>query len=543
MTTSRQLWNEDILREIFSHLAPPTIPLAYSPDERASLAALARCARSSRALHGPALDALWRELNSLWVLLDVFSPSLPAKTEAASDEDPNLQTIPMPHAACVRFHYYARRVRRLVHNAGISKIRRNLQAYLLAELYMHSGKQPLLPNLTYLFWVQSTASDVFDVCSLVSPALRDFHISQIDFHMREGAILPDVDPGPRPDRDMVFGRFIGVLSTIAPGLETLSLNGMVPASAAACASTAFKGLRSFNIVNLAHRGFGVDHDPVLRAAAELPRLRDLSIKLTADDPPLEGDDLEGDYNGFSGLRSLCVHSSLALVPRFLAHVASSELASFDAFLPTPNRCTTFHACLDTLATRFPATLRVVRISGSWAGDLASLARPMVLLAPLLRLRQLEELAIVSRTGVGLSLAPGDVLALARAWPAIRVLKLLYQPVPAALPIDALATLAAHCPALHTLWLASVDLKGACARDLQACPVSPGRGHGLKEIWLAASVGVDVSCAAQFIDRMFPNVDTQRSTFPWHPCQDVFGWESLLRCLQQVKDARIAAAAS
>ncbi|KAI0331053.1 hypothetical protein GY45DRAFT_1345506 [Cubamyces sp. BRFM 1775] len=449
MTASRQLWNEDVLREVFSHLAPPTIPLAYSPDERACLAALARCARSSKALHGPALDALWRELNSLWVLLDVFSPSLRAKTEADATEDINTTTIPMPQAACARFHYYARRVRR------------NLQTYLLAELYMHSGKKPLLPNLTYLFWVQSTASDVFDVCSL------------IDFHMREGAILHDDDAGPRRDRDMV-------LSTIAPALETLSLNGM------------FKSLRSLNIVNLAHRGFGVDHDP----------LRDLAIKLTADDnAPLEEDVPAGDYTGSLGL-----------------------LASFDAFLPTPNRCTTFHACLDTLAARFPATLRVVRISGSWAGDLASLARPM-----------LEELAIVSRTG--------DVLALARAWPAIRVLKLLYQPVPAALPIDALATLAAHCPALHTLWLASVDLKGACMRDLQACPPSPSPGHGLREIWLTASVGVEVTWAAQFIDRMFPNVDTKRSAFPWHPCQDLFGWESLMKSLQQMKDARIAAAAS
>ncbi|KAJ2981209.1 hypothetical protein NUW54_g10901 [Trametes sanguinea] len=72
----RTLWNEDILREIFSHLAVPPTSTTERQDGRV---ALARCARASRVLLEPAVDFLWRELDTLSVLLRILSlvPSLP----------------------------------------------------------------------------------------------------------------------------------------------------------------------------------------------------------------------------------------------------------------------------------------------------------------------------------------------------------------------------------------------------------------------------------------------------------------------------------
>ena len=69
----RQLWNDDILREVLDHLAPTTFPFDKTDDP--GLVALARCARASPVLFEYAVDVLWRQVDSLTVVLNVLSPA------------------------------------------------------------------------------------------------------------------------------------------------------------------------------------------------------------------------------------------------------------------------------------------------------------------------------------------------------------------------------------------------------------------------------------------------------------------------------------
>ncbi|OSD08428.1 hypothetical protein PYCCODRAFT_20328 [Trametes coccinea BRFM310] len=608
MDIHRTLWNEDILREIFSHLATPTTSTTEPHDGRV---ALARCARSSKAFFEPAVDFLWRELDSLSVLLRLPSlappppPCLPSedseglrvsegRQEPLHDDNQELTVVRISHihwpllqlteyprpglqseereeegasedsrkpdhsdgycsgvTAIARVRFYARRIRKLVHHSSPREDVRAAQTATLATLHHQLRGEPLFPKLTALYWAQQSAHDVLDILTLVSPALRQLHISQTASPRQDGRHSAVASSGTQSS---AWCTLIHELSEAAPALETLTLSGNFDASSILCVGE-LKQLRTLTIVNLAQRGFSAGYLSILRSCAALSHLRDFGIKLAVSGSPggpdgvsaLEDDglsELVRDEAGFHSLRSLRVHGSLSLVSRFLSHVASPSLVSFDVMLPLPGRWEDFRACFDALALRFASSLRVVRLSGSWRGDLSSVACPMVVLGSLLHLPHLEELAVISHTGVARALAPADVAAMAKAWPHLRSLKLLYQPVGKPLPIDALAAFAAHCPALHTLWLASVDVRGAEGRELEGCPQSD---HGLVTIWLSGMVASasDVSHwqAARFIDRMFPRVDPRPVELPWHPCRDEPGWERVLHCLREVKAARMAVAAA
>ncbi|KAI0672791.1 hypothetical protein C8Q78DRAFT_680754 [Trametes maxima] len=524
---NRQLWNDDILREIFAHLAPATFP--FTKDDRPSLAALACCARASKTLYEPASDVLWREIDSV-VILSVLSPAVLKK------EDKHFTTFvssgPLPDAVCARFRNYAHRVRRLVHRAERTRV----QPTVLDGLYAYAGGEPLLPNVKAVFWCQRTPPDVLEILPVVSTSLRELCIAEIGVH---GNLVPA--SGAQVSTGFAFSRFIRGLSTVAPWLETLTLSGNIHSSSIICVSE-LKKLKALSIINFAHHGFGAGYLPVLRSCAALSHLREFGINLTIDEASLADtlrastEELDLDFAGFHSLRALRVHGSLALVRRFLSHVSSTELASFGAFVPRPDRLEDYRHCLETLSTRFASTLRTVRLSGSWTGTMASLASPLDILRPLLHLSQLEEVCLISGTGVAVTFTVADVLTFAKAWPNMQELKVLYQAVPAALPIDALSAFAAHCPRLHTLWLASVDLRGAASRKLADCPESR---HALKRLWLVGDMtAADVGQIARFVDRMFPCVDSRPVELPWHPSQDVEGWKRMLTSLREVKAARL-----
>ncbi len=73
MLPQRQLWNDDILREILDYLAPASFPFEKTDDP--GLIALARCARASSDLFEFAVDVLWRQVDSLTVIFNVLSPA------------------------------------------------------------------------------------------------------------------------------------------------------------------------------------------------------------------------------------------------------------------------------------------------------------------------------------------------------------------------------------------------------------------------------------------------------------------------------------
>ncbi|KAI1788389.1 hypothetical protein LXA43DRAFT_1097358 [Ganoderma leucocontextum] len=516
MLPQRHLWNDDILREILEYLAPASFPFEKADDP--GLIALARCARASPDLFEFAVDVLWRQVDSLTVVFNVLSPAFRRLKEK---DNVNVYAMAgsVPEESYSRLQYYTTRIRKLSHRADLHRI----QPAALSMIHCHLEGEPLLPSLQVLHWSQRTPTDVLEILNVVPPSLRELCIAGLS----EGGLVPPKIAASTAS--CVFSRFIHDLSTAAPSLQLLTLSGNIHSSSIVCLGDLAK-LKSLSIINFAHHGFGSGYLPVLRSCAAFP-LREFGINLTDDEA------FDGDVTGFHSLRTLRVHGTLSLVTRFLSHVSSDELTSFGAFVPRPDRWEDYRMCLRVLCTRFGSSLRSVRLSGSWTGNMASLARPIDTLAPLLALRQLEEVCIISGTGVALSLCPDGVLTFAKAWPSLRDFRLLYQPVPNGLPIDALGTFAEHCPQLQTLWLASVDFRGIKKRELDACPKASN--HGLKQVWLAGDVPeADGRRVAEFVDKMFPHVDLKPVDYPWHSSRNPESWKRVLESLKEVKAERM-----
>nr|VWP00206.1 N/A [Ganoderma boninense] len=517
MPPQRQRWNVDILREILDNLAPPSFPFEKADD--AGLQALARCARASPDLFEFAVDVLWRQVDSLTVVFNVLSPTF-RKQKGRKNVNVYALEGSIPVESFSRLQFYAARIRKLAHRADLHRI----TPAALSVIHSHLEGAPLLPSLEVLHWTQRTSSDVLEILSMVPPSLRELCIAGLS----EGGLVPWPTAIATSTTKYVFSQFIHDLSAAAPSLELLTLSGNIHSSSIVCLGDLAK-LKSLSIINFAHHGFGSGYLPVLRSCAAFP-LQEFGINLTDDEA------FEGDVTGFHSLRTLRVHGTLSLVTRFLSHVSSPELTSFGAFVPRPDRWEDYRGCLSVLCIRFGSSLRSVRLSGSWTGNMASLARPIDTLAPLLALRQLEEVCIISGTGVALSLCAEGVATFAKAWPGLRDFRLLYQPVPAALPIDALSAFVEHCPRLQTLWLASVDFRGVAKRELDGCPKAST--HGLKQLWLAGDVPkADGRRVAEFVDKMFPNVDLRPVDYPWHSSRNPDNWKRVLESLKEVKAER------
>ena len=424
----------------------------------------------------------------------------------------------VPEESYSRLQYYAARIRKLAHRADLHRI----PPAAFSIIHGHLEGEPLLPSLQVLHWTQRTPTDVLEILNVVPPSLRELCIAGLS----EGGLVPSAITASATD--YVFSRFIHDLSAAAPTLELLTLSGNIHSSSIVCLGDLAK-LKSLSIINFAHHGFGSGYLPVLRSCAAFP-LKEFGINLT------DVEAFDGDVTGFHSLRTLRVHGTLSLVTRFLSHVTSDELTSFGAFVPRPDRWEDYRGCLGVLCTRFGSSLRSVRISGSWTGNMASLARPIDTLAPLLALRQLEEVCIISGTGVALSLCAEGVSTFAKAWPGLRDFRLLYQPVPAGLPIDALGAFVEHCPRLQTLWLASVDFRSVKKRELDACPKLST--HGLRQVWLAGDVPkANGKRVAEFVDKMFPHVDLKPVDYPWHSSRNPDSWKRVLESLKEVKAER------
>ena len=150
-------WNNDILHDICEHLAPSSFPSLQ--EDRSGLVALARCARASSVLFQPAVDVLWRQVDSLDVLLNILTahphqssssesstsssvwhshvcPTLLSPTNPAANSNPLLQTLDdnIDDEAHARLRYYASRVRRLAHRADTCRIHADTIARLHAPL-------------------------------------------------------------------------------------------------------------------------------------------------------------------------------------------------------------------------------------------------------------------------------------------------------------------------------------------------------------------------------------------------------------------------
>ncbi|KAI0657706.1 hypothetical protein C8Q70DRAFT_260324 [Cubamyces menziesii] len=164
--SKRALQCQDILNMIFSLLSPRWGPRHDKDLYKECLErcrTLACCARVCTSFLDPALDVLWRALNSIHPILQLLPITTIDRTVMLTEVTP---------ARWARFQQYAQRVRVLIRPNGIDYVHQSVWM-LLGSLLQGA---PLLPRLVRLS-LDILVNRPADYLCLLSPSLRNLELS------------------------------------------------------------------------------------------------------------------------------------------------------------------------------------------------------------------------------------------------------------------------------------------------------------------------------------------------------------------------------
>ncbi|KAL1945284.1 hypothetical protein VTO73DRAFT_2135 [Trametes versicolor] len=252
-------WRFDIARETAPGQYQAAMPLQWPgvhhwhTRESRPVEAPELAARACKAFVEPALDALWRELGDLLVLLRIL-PSLKPYTPQSM----NILAEITP-TQWRRFHSYARRVRSLLANALEPSVK-HVDKIVWVILGSHLNGQPLLPKLRELSLVEFTP-DYLALLVLLSSSLYalDLDLSPL----ARGILLQLLMPHCRQ-----LSQF-----TIRSGLEDMPPHML-------SSITGLEKLRELDLVySEAIADFGT-----LQAISKMADLRDLTLRFSLDPP-------------------------------------------------------------------------------------------------------------------------------------------------------------------------------------------------------------------------------------------------------------------
>ncbi|KAH9940312.1 hypothetical protein B0H21DRAFT_824829 [Amylocystis lapponica] len=473
----RVLSIQEILEEIFQWLSPRQ--LRWHPASR-MIKTLYRAALVCTAFQGPALDVLWRDLESVRPLLKIMEIY-------GSDGDDKPLLVPLAPHGWSRFLVYSSRIHTLSFELGNREKDEGLIKSVATELSSHAPRAPAFPCLASLRWnrvgylcMESLDEALATTFLSHCPALRRF----------------EMIPNHGSTTTAFLGTILRKLHATVPMLQELSLQEFSEASIRENYSllAGFQALRSLEcpVVSL----------PMLRFCAE----RDLAEFKLALTMPLTN---ESGHVCLRTVRSLRVEASIETILRFLGAVTYPLLTSLDLCLSEyVHDWTRFPRHLKAFSTMFAPyqALRTLRIVCGIYGDGDF---PLVeLVAPLLELRQLEEVAIdTGLTSQHMSLDDDGLYKLASSWPCLKALEIgpkmergEHEP-----SIPALAAFARFCPNLRSLTLSSIVVPSDLGPVLAVC-------HSLRYllIWFhrlpkdSSTVARPIQ-VAHFLHKMFPNV--------------------------------------
>ncbi|KAI0794447.1 hypothetical protein C8Q74DRAFT_577076 [Fomes fomentarius] len=292
----RPRMDEDVLHCILEQLTLPedtwyefeTIP--PQQDERAhwheyvaQRAALARCARVSRAFFELATPLLWRDVYDVRAILCSLDDTPPW---SRSQPLPPPARVPACHGASSRRALYLYCIR-AVHQASLSPPSRGLPPPMRVTTEDEPLKVlliPPLPRLTQLRWVQEVPGDTGELLALLSTSLRCLHL-----------IFRHPHPSARSDRDRAFGgassdyeSFVQMLLTeVSDRAPDLTYFRCTPTT---CIRESWlypiQRLSKLETVDLLEPHDVASDSALLKPLSTLPRLRTLKIPLRTTPFPL-----------------------------------------------------------------------------------------------------------------------------------------------------------------------------------------------------------------------------------------------------------------
>ncbi|KAF8965795.1 hypothetical protein BDZ97DRAFT_1729789 [Flammula alnicola] len=485
--------NPDILDEICEYLS-----YEYdidSDDISVSRRTLLWVALTCKAFLEPALDRLWRSLDSLFPLLKI----LPAFIQ--SDGTYVLRGAISPEE-WTRFDWYARRIRKFSYTRDPDSLDIAMHVYFrLAQL----RPAPILPSLRHLHCPSTSQNDflISGICLFLSPSLQTLEFENIS-----------------SVEDKLCGTVLYTLFSDGAQMEKIILRGRGLSRDTVCMAIKFEHLRELEL-----QGMGESLDmEIMEKIGSLPWLVDLAIDFTNSlIPPLEKD------IGLKDLKSFMITAPIPFIQAFLPHIATVNLETFVAVAPThpPVDKKDF---LDEVVTRWKESLRRIALVHQQEENVEELN--ITVLAPLLPLRKLTYLRL---EGYSMELTDDNIEGFARAWPEMDTLLLPFisanHPRPT---INSLRILAQLLPRLRHLRI-PLNTGDLIPFVSTGEPHSPA--HDLHSLTIASADDPwelrDLLHLARHIDYFFPRL---KYVYPYE-AHDVDRWLQVHEMIQMYQAVR------
>lgn len=425
---------------------------------------LACAARACQAFVEPALDALWRELGDLLVLLRIL-PSLKPYTSQSMVSYPMASTAVADYATQQnildeitpsqwrRFQSYARRVRSLLENALESSMEK-VDKIVWVVLGSHLSGQPLLPKLRELSLSKFTP-DYLALLVLLSSSL---HALTLDFSYVEfmGA---DIDRVLYESRPLARGILLQLLMPHCRQLSQLTihhgLENMPPRMLSSI--TGLDKLRELDLVySEAIADFGT-----LQAISKMADLRDLTLRFSLD--PTDPVKLPALGGAFSKLSRLHLSGDIHDLRDVFEACDCARLTALNLTVSEATTVQDLQGGFEVICAQVPKSLQEVwiHLSGGlyWNGPPKSVSD---IVQPFFVFRGLRHATIEfyddPRTD------DRDACAFATAWPQLTHFALTYadwdldQEV-THLTVAGLAEFVRRCPRLCHLRVPFLDIRG------------------------------------------------------------------------------------
>ncbi|KZT74057.1 hypothetical protein DAEQUDRAFT_761512 [Daedalea quercina L-15889] len=494
----RALQNHDVLHEIFTWLALQPGGDEITPEEeedrRADRHDLLNAALVCKSFTGHALDALWRELDDLLPVMQLFTEAQDPEADGTVPDGALADGLDVSFSYLIsetewaRFRHYARRVR-VIRDSGFG----TFEASMLLHLAQRNGGKPLFPCLRCLTHQVGSNMDT-GLLPLVASTLESAKL----MFCGETWYGIDAEESPaiaRKMRDYAVQKSLTNLCTNAPELRRLTITDLGRASTLSPLLVC-RQLRCLHIHDI------VFNPRSLRSLASLETVRELDLKYEL---------MSCDFSGCSGLigvESVSLSAPMYQIPTVLDMISSTRVRTVR--ITDPTRRAAFQDCSDVvqIAAKFPC------LDEFWlAADNSFVFSPdtspppstplMLLLAPLLQRRGLRTLSINRWQPGGFALGDDDVQTFADAWPGLQSLVLTVNRAEVIPTLDSLTIVARALPALVELELPSITILSA--EQLRPRPeLGP---HPLRTFEVGdpdrGTEAFDAAAVAQWVHDIFP----------------------------------------
>ncbi|KAF9460149.1 hypothetical protein BDZ94DRAFT_1300130 [Collybia nuda] len=521
--------------------------------------ALSRLARTCRAICEPALNVLWRELDSLVPILGLFPGHLLRK---ARKPGLGFAKIPAENDWKVVLRY-SERVRQLNYNELSN-------AVATSVFSVFEGSRPrtyILPRLIELNWKAETPAGL-DRCSLfLSPELRIINLEISTKFPQLNSFLADmssrtkltgfsfVSPTSLPDaftelllRQDTLERVVlvapGALSpgvgrwlASLPQLKTLQLD--LTGRSMIAVEGFFDELRPRSGDSTPSSVGSTDSGVFSEDELDFSEIRKSALRLTGDLPSKKS---------FAQMRKLHLTGDVSNIAVFVKHI-TSPLTQLELVIEDPPDRADWYDLSALVCERFGDSLQSLRVMATGSSRFVDLVRSTTRAEPAasLPLEYLSYLPYLTRLEIDLPesiiFTPSDIESLAKACPRLEILKLcplarFPQTMGAPkITLDTVAYLISRCRRLHTLALV-VDAKEGSPEILTSRRTS---SKSLLRLHVGHSWIDNPLQVAILLSHMGPHLDTlksfQEKTRPGYTEANARNWREVAELLPHIQTVR------